>query len=244
MYIIMVMMLLTDDQIASRVIDQKEAMRIAEKTRTYLVENVKDYTGMLIKREYIDGKDTGYQYMQFKLREEPISIYLKYLKPKSIQNREVLYTGGNELLVKRGGRHNSNMTLVITTDSVLITDNNRYSIQEMGLRKIAERLISQMNTEISIPNTEIVVYDNAKLDGRLITHYRLIHHTKDKNAIGKMVELAIDNELHIPIYYRALGWGEPTIVLEEYAFRNVILNAGLTDKDFSANNPDYGFQKK
>jgi hypothetical protein len=63
-------------------------------------------------------------------------------------------------------------------------------------------------------------------------------------TLSRQAEISIDKELNIPIYYRAIGWGEPTIVLEEYAFRDVVLNVGLTDADFSESNQEYGFQKK
>ena len=244
MYIIVAMMLLADQPFTSHKIELTEAVQIAEKVQTYLVENVKDYTGLLIKREYVNGKDTGHQYLRFKFRENPLSIYLKFQKPASLQNREILYHGGDEILVKRGGRKNSNLTLAIAANSPLASEDNRYTINEMGLKKLTEKLIVQLKTEMVIPDTEIIVYDNAKLDGRIITHYRMIHHTKTDATLSRQAEISIDKELNIPIYYRAIGWGEPTIVLEEYAFRDIVLNVGLTDEDFSESNQEYGFQKK
>jgi hypothetical protein len=244
MYIIVAMMLLADQPPTSRQIEFAEAVQIAEKVQTYLTENVKDYTGMLVRREYVNGKDTGHQYLRFKFRENPLGIYLKFQKPASLQNREILYNGGDDIIVKRGGRKNSNMTLIIASNSPLATENSRYTIGEMGLKKLAEKLIIQLKTEMVVPNTEIVVYDNAKLDGRIITHYRMTHYTKTDATLSRQAEISIDKELNIPIYYRAIGWGEPTIVLEEYAFRDVVLNVGLTDADFSESNQEYGFQKK
>jgi hypothetical protein len=243
MYILLIMAIFTTDQETSRAIDQQEALQIAEAVRANLVENVKDYTGLFIKREYLNGADTGHQYMQFKFREQPLGVYLKFLKPPSLENREVLYTGGTDMLVKRGGRRNSNLTLSVGLDSPVATESSRNSIQDMGLRKLVDKLIEKIKTEIAIPGTEIVAYYNAKLDGRAITHYRLIHSVKSPETTCRMAEISIDKELNIPIYYRALGWDEPTVVLEEYAFRNVVLNVGLTDKDFAADNPEYGFKQ-
>jgi hypothetical protein len=199
MYIILAMALFTTDQETSRAINQQEALQIAENVRTYLTENVKDYTGLFIKREYLDGKDTGHQYMQFKFREQPLGIYLKFLKPSSLQGREVLYTGGTDMLVKRGGRRNPGLTLSISLDSPVAIESSRNSIQDMGLKKLAEKLIEKIKAEIAIPDTEIMAYYNAKLDGRTITHYRMIHHTKSPEATCRMAEISIDKELNIPI---------------------------------------------
>ena len=57
----------------------------------------------------------------------------------------------------------------------------------------------------------------------------------------------IDTGLMIdpPVRYAAYGWpavpgGEPQL-LEEYTYFNITLNVGLTDEDFSPDNPNYNF---
>ena len=62
-----------------------------------------------------------------------------------------------------------------------------------------------------------------------------------------MAEVSVDDELKIPIYFRSFDWpaeegGQPRL-LEEFFYRNVKLNVGLTDRDFDRQNPDYHFQK-
>jgi hypothetical protein len=192
----------------------------------------------------VEGKDSGYQYIQFKYREDPRGVYLKFLKPASLQNREVLYNGGEDLVVKRGGRKNASMTMYIAVDSPLATDGNRYTIKEMGLKVLSARLLEVIKTEVVIPDTEIKVYDEAKVDGRPVKFYRLIHNVRHKDERCYIAEIAVDKELNIPIYYKALGYqGEEPVVLEEYSFRNIKLNVGLTNKDFDEKNEEYGFKK-
>jgi len=243
LYTIAILLLLADQPNTFRTVPMDEIIKIAEEIHTHITTDIHDYTGLMVKREFVDGKDTGSHYIQFKLREDPIGIYFKYLKPPSKAGREVLYVGGDELIVKRGGRKNASLTLAISTDNLLATEGNRYTIKEMGLKVLSERLIKQLKAEMNVPNTEVRAYDNAKIDGRVITHYRLIHHTQTPEATCRLAEISIDTILNVPIYYRSVGWQEPEVVLEEYVFRNIIINVGLTDEDFKETNPAYGFQK-
>ena len=226
-------------------IKSAEVIKVAEDIHSHIASTVSDYTGLLVKRENAAGKDTGYQYIEFKYRENPRAVYLKFLKPASLQNREVLYNGGEDLVVKRGGRKNASMTLYISIESPLATEGNRYTIRDMGLKVLSERLLSVIKTEVVIPDTEIVVYDNAKVDGRIVKFYRMIHNKKTSTEQCYIAEIAIDKELNIPIYYKALGYGkdDEPVVLEEYSFRNIKLNVGLTNEDFNEQNKKYGFKK-
>ncbi len=234
----------TDNTIAQpsvvKAITPAEVIKVAEDVNSHINSTVNDYTGLLVKREMVDGKDTGYQYLEFKYRENPRAVYLKFLKPASLQNREVLYNGGEDLVVKRGGRTNASMTLYISIESPLATDGNRYTIKDMGLKVLSERLLEVIKIEVAIPDTTIKVYDEAKVDGRTVRFYRMVHDTKHAGVKCSMAEIAVDKELNIPIYYRAL---EGKVVLEEYSFRKIKLNVGLTDEDFNEQNKEYGFKK-
>jgi hypothetical protein len=223
-----------------------QVIKVAEDINSHINTTVSDYTGLLVKREYVSGKDTGYQYIQFKYRENPRAVYLKFLKPAYLQNREVLYNGGEDLVVKRGGRKNASMTMYLAIDSPLATDGNRYTIKDMGLKVLSERLLQVIKTEVNIPDTEIKVYNEAKVDGRTVRFYRMVHNVQHNKEQCYIAEIAVDKELCIPIYYKALGYGkdDEPVVLEEYSFRNIELNVGLKDEDFDEQNKEYGFKKK
>ena len=220
-------------------LEPKEALKIAEEVHAHIENDITDYTGMLIKRELIENRSKQ-EFIEFKFRQKPsLAIYLKYRKPISLVGREALYKGGSTFLVRRGGNFNSNMILELRINSPLALATSNYTIKEMGLKVIAERLIKQLKNEMNLPNTEILIYKHATFEGRPITHYQLIHRQKVEGATCSMAEISIDKELNIPVYYRAItGWEKP-IVFEEYGFRNVKINVGLTDKDFDENNEEY-----
>jgi hypothetical protein len=227
-------------------IEAEQAIEVAQDTYKYISENIHGYTGLFVKRELVNGKDTGYQYIEFKYRENPKGIYLKFLKPASLQNREVLYNGGNDLVVRRGGRSNSNLTLVVGIDSPLVTEGNRHTIHYMGIKELGRTLIEKLKEEAFLPETVIKIYDTAKFDDRPVVHYRMSHvPSPDYKASSLMSEVAIDKELNIPIYYRALDKDKEGnwIILEEYAFRNIKINPVFEDTEFTEQHPGYGFSQ-
>jgi hypothetical protein len=241
---------ITFDEISSpnvvTVISPDDAIQVAENIRDHIDQNINNYTGLFIKRELVDGKDTGYQYIEFKYRENPHAIYLKFLKPASLQNREVLYNGAGELVVKKGGRSTTSMTLYVGTDSLIALEGNRYGIEDMGLKTLSQKLIERLKEESFLPGTEIKIYNEAKVDGRPVVLYRLIHSQPHSKATSLMAEIAVDKELNLPIYYKAMdkdGNGR-WIILEEYTFRNMKFDVNFTDLDFNEENPEYGFKKR
>jgi hypothetical protein len=241
----MLLLVLTAIAAGPQKIEPEKALKIAEGVHAHIVNDINDYTGILIKRELIDGRSDRQEFISFKFRQKPsTAIYLKYLRPTHMIGREALYKGGNTFLVRRGGTFNPNLVLELRIDSPLAMATSNYTIKEMGLKVIAERLIAQLKNEMNLPETEILMYPDAKFEGRPITHYRLIHHKKVKGATCSMAEISVDKALNIPVFYRAIdGWEKPVIVLEEYGFRNVRLNPGLTDKDFDENNAEYKLKR-
>ena len=79
-----------------------------------LRETVKDYEVLLVKRERIEGRLQRYQYIAAKIRrpamqdgqQEPFAVQLRYLSPKRLAGRRVLYVEGkydSKMLVRTNG---------------------------------------------------------------------------------------------------------------------------------------------
>ena len=198
---------------------------------------------MLAKRELIEGEDTGYHYMEVKLQVEPLKVYLKYLKPARYEGREALYTSEpyEELTVKRGGRLTASMVLHILPTSPLAMDGNRYPITYINPRKTCGELARKILHESQFPDTVIRKKGGASIYKHMGTHYRLEHMTQDPKQECKMAEMLISDTLHIPYYYKVVGWNGK--ILEEYAFKDMIVNPTFGPNEFDENNPEYGFKK-
>ena len=91
------------------------ALEMAHSALVRMRESVIDYTAILIKRERTKSGLGDYEYMAAKIRNRkmegdqiktPLSVYLKFLKPKNIEGREVLWIEGqnnNKLRAHEGG---------------------------------------------------------------------------------------------------------------------------------------------
>ena len=103
-----------------------------------------------------------------------------------------------------------------------------------------------LENEQKYNDSVIDIFPDAKVDGRKCTHFRLTHHTRRPDLTYCKAEVSVDDELGIPVYFRAFDWpakeGEPLRFHEEYFYKSVKLNVGLTDADFAVDNPEYHFQ--
>ncbi|MBM4000511.1 MAG: DUF1571 domain-containing protein [Planctomycetes bacterium] len=63
----------------------------------------------------------------------------------------------------------------------------------------------------------------------------------------RVARVFIDPRIGFPVHYEAFDWpkaaGDPPRLLEQYTYRDIRWNVGLTDRDFDRTNPSYGFRK-
>jgi hypothetical protein len=236
----------------------KYVLDFAQDAATRIETEIKDYSCILVKRERVEGQVGSYQYMRVKIRHErkegnnvvvPFSVFLSFLKPERMIGREVLFIQNQnqgDLIARRGGRRSPNMTVQMPPDSPLAMDGNRYPVTEIGFQNLTKRLIEVLENEQKYNDCVIDIFPDAKVDGRKCTHFRLTHHTRRPDLTYCKAEVSVDDELGIPVYYRAFDWpakeGEPLRLHEEYFYKSVKLNVGLTDTDFAVDNPEYHFQ--
>jgi len=225
------------------------------------IENdIQDYTCSLVKRERVDGMLGGSQGMHVKIRHErksgesvtvPFSVFLQFLKPEKLAGREVLFVANQnqgDLIARRGGRRSPNMTIQLPVDSPMAMDGNRYPIVEIGFHNLTMRLIEVLEKEQAQGDGKIDIYLGAKVNGRPCTHFRLTQDEKRPGLTYHQAEVSVDEELGLPILFRSFDWppkeGDEPLLLEEYFYKDVKLNVGLSDRDFDVNNPDYHFQMR
>jgi len=234
---LVLIILLSSMLIAKEPISKQEVLQVAKNTKEKM-DSIQTSQFLLVKKELVNGKDTGYQYLDVKVRVEPLQIYLKYLKPRRYEGREALYQNG-EITVRRGGSRLSNMVLHILPSSPLAMEGNRYPITFLDPKAISERFIGQIENELRFEETEITVYRQAKVFNQPGTHYRLIHTEQKEGMQCYVAEVMISKELGVPIYFRSVDFRKR--VVEEYAFKDIILNPTFTEDEFDEDNKEYGF---
>lgn len=235
------------------------ALELAYDSYRHIRKDVRDYSCSLVRRERVDGRLLGHEFMTAKVRHRrsrdgqvviPFSVYLEVLAPAEVKGREVLYVEGQndgEMLVKKGGKRFSFVTTRISPTSETAMHNNRYPVTEFGLENLVMRLIEVVKEDIAVgAETNVQFFHDARIDGRSCTGIEVVHPVFDTRLRFHAAKVFMDNELQVPVHYEAYDWpresGGKPVLLEQYTYRNIKLNVGFTDRDFDPANPAYGVQ--
>ena len=230
-----------------------ELIELAEGMLAHMRANVRDYRGRLVKRERIGGKLGEETRMEFKIRNPVASpaaglaAYLKFSEPRSARGREVIWVDGrndNQLIVHEGGFLNL-LRVQLAPDSSLAMLGNKYPITEIGMLRLAEKLIEKIDRDVDLSQCLIEARDGEMVGDRPC---RLIQVTQPKSVLGAdfyIAQVFLDTERQIPLRYAAFLWpehtGAPPLLEEEYTYLDVELNVGLSDADFDPDNPQYNY---
>lgn len=220
--------------------------------------NVNDYTAILVKRERIDGVLGPHEFMSVKIRNrkvdqgqlvQPLSVYINFLKPASVQGREVIYVenqnDGNLVAHEGGFKGRFLPTVSIPPDGMLAMRGQRYPMTDIGVENLIVKLIERGEQARQFPDVQCDFRKNARVKDRVCTVLEVTQPTKHPDLDFFKAQVFIDDELNIPIRYVAYDWpareGAALEVLEEYNYLDLRVNVGLTDNDFDPRNPSYNF---
>ncbi len=237
------------------------ALDIARSGLSDCRSNVKDYTAILVKRERIDGQLQPHEFMAVKIRNrkvaqgqlvQPLSVYLNFLKPTSVQGREVIYVenqnDGNIVAHEGGFKGRFLPTVTIPPTGMLAMRGQRYPMTEIGVENLIVKLIERGEQARRYPDVKCDFRKNARVKDRVCTVLEVTQPTQHPDLEFYKAQVFIDDALNIPIRYVAYDWpareGAKPEVLEEYNYLDLKVNVGLTDADFDPRNPAYNFYSK
>jgi hypothetical protein len=212
------------------------------------LKEIQDYECTFIKNE-LTGKKIIKTTMKMKFREEPFSVYLKFLDSNA--GREVLYVKGqnnNNLLVREPGFKAVLGVIALSPTGSDAMAENRYPITTIGMKQMLNRVISQWESEAKFGGTTVQKRPNSKLPvtGEICTVYESTHPKPAKEFKYHTTRLWIEDKTGLAIGVQQLGFPgkndrEPPIV-EEYFYSDLKVNRKLTDADFDKNNKNYSFR--
>lgn len=233
-------------------------MQIAREGYRRMMNDVRDYTCLMVKRERVGNRIYGPEKIFTKIRHErvdngkvvtPRSIYMKFQSPAGMKGREVLFVKSEQesdrILVKKGGKRLSFLTFTLAPNSRLAMNGNRYPITEFGLKRLIERMIIFGEHELTNEQCKVNTLSGVDVDGRVCTCVEVFPKRR-KDFDYHAAKIFIDDELRVPIRFESYGWpsqeDDQPQLLEEYTYRNLTLNVGLTEADFRRDHPEYGFR--
>ena len=238
--------------VAESEIDEKHPLfiplQVAHKAAESL-KDVRDYECIFTKRELFDRKLLKTT-MKLKFREEPFSVYLKFLDKENNLGREVLFVKGqnnNNLLVREAGIKSIIGVITLAPNDKTALADNRYPVTSIGLKLMLETVIKQWEGEGKFGGVTAQKRPDSKLpSGEICTVYEAIHDKPFKDFKFHTTRLWIEDKTGMAIGIQQLAFpgkkdAEPPIV-EEYFYSNLKINQKLTDADFDKNNANYSFK--
>lgn len=233
------------------------ALEIARASLDHLQSNVDDYTALFVKRCRVDGKLPPLQYAKLKLRNRklqdqqimtPLSVYLDFLKPSSVQGREVIWienqNDGN-LIVHQGG-FASFITTQLNPEGMLAMRGQRYSIKEIGIENLLQKFLAIGLQDRQHGECDVKIHPDGKFGTASCTVVEITHPEYQPHFRFHRARVYFDNSNKMPIRYQAWLWpqspGGKPVLDEEYNYFNLQVNVGLSSTDFDASNPEYRFR--
>lgn len=236
-----------------------QAIDVANESLNKMRSEVFDYTGLLIRREQIRGVVSEPSYMQMKIRcprqtnkgQVPFSIYMKFLKPRENAGRECIWVdGANEgkIVAHEAKGLIGIKRFYLDPTGFLAMRESRYPIYDAGIENLIQKLIEKAERDRSVGHCLVEYRDNGEINGRKCDVIELCHPEKIHPYEFHKAQVFIDQETQLPIRYASYDWpevdGEQPKLIEEYIYLNLKFNVGLTDSDFSAENPKYKFPRR
>ena len=210
------------------------------------LENLKDYSATLVRRERVHGALTGYEYVFVKIRHAPFSVYVLFQSPASVKGQEVVYVAGQNQGNMLAHKPRMAVALSVPPAGMIAMTGRNYPLTEIGVVNLVRRLAEVGEHDLKYGECEVKYYTTAKVDDRPCTVIQVVHPVPRDTFTFHLARIFVDDELKVPTRYEAYDWprepgGEPRLI-EEYTYLNLKLNNGFTDEDFSTANPEYRFQ--
>jgi hypothetical protein len=230
----------------------KAGLALADEVTKYIDVNVHDYTATLIKQERIGNEVRPAEICYVKIRNQPLSVYMKFLAPENLKGQEVIWVDGandNKLIGHAGS---GPMALLgskwLPIRGPIAMLGQHYPISEMGIANLTRRLKEVGQHDIQFGECSVWRDENAMVGDRPAICLTVEHPVRRKEFLFHIARIFIDKELNVPIRYEAYDWpdksGNPPQLIESYTYTNLKLNPGLTDADFDPKNPEYNFGVK
>lgn len=213
------------------------------------VRQVKDYQTTFVKREFVDGKLTDYQYMFMKIRQKPFSVYTYFLKPDELKGQEAIFVEGknnNQLVAHPVGFRKALVgTIQLDPHGSWAMAGQRHPIVAAGMERLLLKMLELSEKEPRFKQTDVRMFDQAKVDGRPCLCLQISQPRPQPGFNFAVARLFIDQEWNVPVRFEAYEYpekgGDPYLV-EEYTYTKLQFNQNMTDLDFDPKNPAYGYR--
>jgi len=214
------------------------ALRLIDEAARYF-QNVRDYSCVLIKREQVQGRLQPENVIAMRVRNQPFSVYLRWLGPKSSVGQEACYVAGRnngQMRVHSPGILGAVGFVSIDPRDPRAMQASRHPITEAGIGNLIETTRKGWAWERQLNRTQVRIAE-YEFNKRRCTRVELIHPERINGFYSYRTVTYFDNEWHLPIRFEAYDWpvngGTPGGELQEvYSYVDLRFNIPLGDEHF------------
>ena len=206
------------------------------------VKMIEDYTATVYQIQRVGGRLLPEEVLSYKFRR-PNSIYIRWIG--DVKNgREIIYSEGwnnNKFLVHEGGIIGL-ISFSLYPNSKEAMRETRHPVNESSIVFMMDSLEGSLDHALLHPEDDIVIEDmgEGEVFERRVKWIRLKFPFGEKYPYYAPLSIfGIDAERFLPLYYKAIG--SDGVMWEEYRFKDIKTNVGISDSDFDPKNPEYGF---
>lgn len=212
------------------------------------MNRVDDYTCTFVKQERVGSKLLPPQVIHMKGRTRPHCIYFSFQTVH--KGREAIYFPAkyaNKLVAHEGGWTGYLAgTMNLDPTGRLAMSDNRHPVSEAGINKLVSRVYDSWNNHLQ-PEHDITIERGHSFGNRSTTLVQTLHERHSPHFQYNKVQIYFDDELGLPVRFVGYDWpkrdGDSPLLVEDYQFRNLKVNIGLTNIDFDPANPAYAYKK-
>jgi len=191
---------------------------------------VDNYTALFHKRERIGNELLPDEVVRL-LFKRPFKVRLQWTSGP-LQGRDVIYGdgwNGNRVHVREKGILGI-LPINLDPRGSMAMKNNRHSILESGLGQLVERIATNLRRARAAGELTVLDHGTETLYGRRVWLVEgLLPKEVAKGYYCRRAILFVDGELKVPIRVQIHDTSD--LLVEDYGFESLKLEAGLTDKD-------------
>lgn len=197
--------------------------------------SVQDYTCTFIKRERINGKTGRPQEIQVKFLDRPFSVAMRWVKNAPIGDRCLYVEGKHDgnMLVRPKGLLKWVGTVRRRPDSPEVLANTLRPINLFGFRRALKSLIEVYELADERGDLTTGFAGRKMVAGRATVVLQRILPARDDYPAAKTL-IYIDVQRLVPVCIEAWGWDGN--LDSRYIYKDVKINVGLTEQDFTPQN--------
>lgn len=203
-------------------------------------QQVDDYTCTLVKREVVRGQQQPENVIALKVRNQPFSIHMRWLKPKMLEGQEACYVAGQNngmMRVKGAGLLGAVGFINLDPKDPRAMQTSRHCITEAGIGNIIERYAERWERERALHRTQVRIGEYEFHQRRCVRVETIHPDSKPGDFYAYRNVVYFDKENHLPIRTESYDWpragGKPEgELLESFSFVDLKLNVHLEASAF------------